>query len=396
MSTVHTVESSPAPSQLAGVQHDSTSIEPPREVLNAASAGPGPNHADEAQSIAIADTPSHVTEPSSKGVDVNSLDTAMPSISANGRPAPRPSGDTGRQSWRMPTVPPGLATALHSGMSRAKAELRANGVLIGSFVLVLGAGLSIGLAAGGMSQNSQRVAASGLPDAARDVQAMLQWKAPIAIGPAPAQQDNQRTVSDLRAIRASVDALRAGLDDLRGLDKRVSALSQALERVRADATQNSGQLNAQIDRARGETTAAVAQLSSAVKSMDLAAREPAAKIAQIVERLDRIEKGGPLTTASIQAAPSQTSSSQVSSPPQLLQAPQSEPPQAAAGKAKILQGWAVHEVRGNIALLEGPQGMYEVMRGQTMPAIGRIESFERKGRGWQVRTTRGILEPVLR
>lgn len=53
-------------------------------------------------------------------------------------------------------------------------------------------------------------------------------------------------------------------------------------------------------------------------------------------------------------------------------------------------------MRGNIALLEGPQGMYEVMRGQTMPAIGRIESFERKGRGWQVRTTRGILEPVLR
>ncbi len=238
----------------------------------------------------------------------------------NGRRRDRPSRPTGSHG-ACPAFPPRLSTALRSGVSRAKAELRANGGLIGAFVLVLGAGLSLGLAAGEMKQNPQPVVASVLPDAARSVQAMLQWKGPMAIGPAQSQQDSQRIGSDLRAIRASVDTLRAGLDDLRGLDRRVAALSQALERVRADATQNSGQLNAQIDRAKGETTAAIAQLSSAVKSMDVAAREPAAKIAQIAERLDRIEKNaGPLTTASIQPVSAPPSSSS----PQLLQPPQSD------------------------------------------------------------------------
>ena len=87
---------------------------------------------------------------------------------------------------------PRLSTALRSGVSRAKAELRANGGLIGAFVLVLGAGLSLGLAAREMKQNPQPVVASVLPDAARSVQAMLQWKGPMAIGPAQSQQDSQR------------------------------------------------------------------------------------------------------------------------------------------------------------------------------------------------------------
>ena len=392
MSTVQTVESPPAPSQTADMTNEAAKIERPREVLNVASVGS--NQVDDSPSIASSDVPDRIVELVSKrAADASRSEAVLPSLSAGERPAPRPSVETDRQSWRMPSISPGLSTALRSGVSRAKAELRANGGLIGAFVLVLGAGLSLGLAAGEMKQNPQPVVASVLPDAARSVQAMLQWKGPMAIGPAQSQQDSQRIGSDLRAIRASVDTLRAGLDDLRGLDRRVAALSQALERVRADATQNSGQLNAQIDRAKGETTAALAQLSSAVKSMDVAAREPAAKIAQIAERLDRIEKNaGPLTTASIQPVSAPPSSSS----PQLLQPPQSEPPLSPAIKPKVLQGWVVHEVRGNIALLEGPQGMYEVMRGQTLPAIGRVESFERKGRGWQVLTSRGVLEPALR
>ncbi len=394
MSTVHTVQSTPDPSELADGKRDATSIEPQREVVEVAVAGA--DRAEDAQLNSPADAQEHAEGSLSKEAGATSFKPVMPDLSAGERTAPPPSVEKVPYSWRIPTISPALSAALRAGTSRAKAELRANGALIGAFVIVLGAGLLLGLAAGGMNQNPPVVQAAAVPDAARSVQAMLQWKGPMAIGPGPSQQENVRLGSDLRAIRASVDTLRAGLDDLRGLDKRVAALSQALERVRADAVQSSGQTNAQIDRAKGETTAAIAQLSSAIKTMDLAAREPAAKIAQIAERLDRIEKAGPLTTASIQAAPSQTSYSQVSSPPQVLQPPQSEPPQTAAIKSKVLQGWAVHEVRGNIALLEGPQGMYEVMRGQTLPAIGRVEKFERKGRGWQVVTSRGVLEPALR
>ena len=393
MSTVQTVESPPAPSQPADMTNDAAKIERPREVLNVASVGS--NQVDDLPSIASSDVPDRIVELVSKrAADASRSEAVLPSLSAGERPAPRPSVETDRQSWRMPSISPGLSTALRSGVSRAKAELRANGGLIGAFVLVLGAGLSLGLAAGEMKQKSAtcRCQCPSRRSTKRPGHAAVEGANGYRPSAVAAGQPAYRLGFASHSRKCRYAARWTGRPSWP--DRRVAALSQALERVRADATQNSGQLNAQIRSGeKGETTAALAQLSSAVKSMDVAAREPAAKIAQIAERLDRIEKNaGPLTTASIQPVSAPPSSSS----PQLLQPPQSEPPLPPAIKPKVLQGWVVHEVRGNIALLEGPQGMYEVMRGQTLPAIGRVESFERKGRGWQVLTSRGVLEPALR
>ena len=146
MSTVQTIESPPAPSQPADMTNEAGKIERPREVLNIVSGGS--NQVDESPSIASPDVPDRTVELVSKrAADASTSGAVMPSLSAGERPAPRPSVETGRQSWRMPSASPALSTALRSGVSRAKAELKANGGLIGAFVLVLGAGLSLGLAA---------------------------------------------------------------------------------------------------------------------------------------------------------------------------------------------------------------------------------------------------------
>lgn len=289
------------------------------------------------------------------------------------RPAPHPSGPAAKARFRMPRA---LAARLSAGGATARAGLKAHGPMLGVVALVFAAGLTLGVAAGA------RLAPEANPnlDAARGVQAMLQWKGAMAIGPAASPQlDTSKLASDLRA-------LRAGMDDLRGLDKRVAGLAQAVEKARAEGAQNLAQLNGQVEKARADTANAVGQVATVVRAMDQAGRDTASRIAQIGERVERIEKGGPLTTAAI-SAPAQASG-------QPAATPAATPAEGATGK--VLAGWGVHVVRGSLAVIEGPDGVFEVARGQTVPMLGKIESFERKGRGWQVVTSRGVIEPVVR
>src|SRR6478609_1278725 len=111
MSTVQTVESPPAPSQPADMTNDAAKIERPREVLNVASVGS--NQVDDSPSIASSDVPDRIVELVSKrAADASRSEAVLPSLSAGERPAPRPSVETDRQSWRMPSISPGLSTAL--------------------------------------------------------------------------------------------------------------------------------------------------------------------------------------------------------------------------------------------------------------------------------------------
>jgi hypothetical protein len=92
----------------------------------------------------------------------------------------------------------------------------------------------------------------------------------------------QKMAEDIRALKASVEALRA-------------AQSQAAK----DATALEGQ-KSRLVGVNTETGASIAELAGKVEHMQ---REPAAKLSQILERLDRIERQiAPLATASLGAA----------------------------------------------------------------------------------------------
>jgi hypothetical protein len=56
-----------------------------------------------------------------------------------------------------------------------------------------------------------------------------------------------------------------------------------------------------------------------------------------------------------------------------------------------IEGWIVREVRGATAILEGPGGVWTVARGDTVPAIGRIDSIVRWGNRWIVSTDNGLI-----
>lgn len=56
-----------------------------------------------------------------------------------------------------------------------------------------------------------------------------------------------------------------------------------------------------------------------------------------------------------------------------------------------IAGWAVLDVRGGTAVLEGPDGVRMAARGDVVPGVGRIDSIVRWGNRWIVATASGLI-----
>lgn len=56
-----------------------------------------------------------------------------------------------------------------------------------------------------------------------------------------------------------------------------------------------------------------------------------------------------------------------------------------------IEGWAVLDVRGGTAVLEGPDGIRMAAQGDVVRGIGRIDSIVRWGDRWIVATARGLI-----
>lgn len=56
-----------------------------------------------------------------------------------------------------------------------------------------------------------------------------------------------------------------------------------------------------------------------------------------------------------------------------------------------IEGWTLREVVNGTAVIEGPNGVWKVTPGQTVPGVGRVDSIVRWGNRLVVATTRGLI-----
>jgi hypothetical protein len=56
-----------------------------------------------------------------------------------------------------------------------------------------------------------------------------------------------------------------------------------------------------------------------------------------------------------------------------------------------IPGWIVHEVANGTAVVQGPNGIWRVARGDILPGAGRVDSIVRWGNRWIVATSRGLI-----
>lgn len=188
---------------------------------------------------------------------------------------------------------------------------------------------------------------------------------------------------EVKAVRDSVAHMRA---NLKQVSDGLGALRTSVEAsAKAPAAQ---------DKKLNET---IARLNEGIEKMERAQAEPAARLAKVIETLDRVERrtaqlAAADTTGSVvpQTRASQQPAMQLGAPPQNLQLPRGAP-EARQMDQPIVEGWRLRRVTDGVALLEGPDRVIEVEPGEVIRGIGRVNDIRRQDGRWVVVTARGII-----
>ena len=198
------------------------------------------------------------------------------------------------------------------------------------------------------------------------------------------RQETRQLADEVRALKASLGGLQASLErgrpteDVKSLKASVEAVKQGLDAAKSDTSGTLAQLSGKLDRADQVT---------------------AQKLAQIVERLDRLERKADTTPVGSSAPqpPARPSAAQPAPPESWLIPPQAKVTEANAQSSPKppIQGWVLRDVYDGIALVEGRGGYREVAVGEAIPGVGRVEAIERHGRHWVVVTSQGVIAPEL-
>lgn len=225
----------------------------------------------------------------------------------------------------------------------------------------------------------------------------------IATGPSLTDGVEEVTAIDARRMGLAANLDAAGAEkrsaamsrDLGSLKNEIARLQKALSQAKAgQATltkSTAGQAAANQDEIRalkaeiatltktlGETRDLSTAKIDALQSKVDQTRQDEAHVAELRERLDKLEKtNAELAAAKRDDGPETTGSVATSA--------------AASSEPKVVKGWTVHDVYGDVAVLRGRYGLIEVERGASAPGVGRVRSIERRSGEWVVLTDRGVI-----
>jgi hypothetical protein len=201
------------------------------------------------------------------------------------------------------------------------------------------------------------------------------------------------TVKSLKARLSAIDAAKH--EDILELRKNVADLKSSLAAAK-DSNAILAQINARAERVEHDEDARIEKLSERVD------RDATAHNLELTARLEKLEKKAAAPVVAALAPPMAPVPVPVPSPAPapLTKQPTALPPVATNVSKETtgsiapqtpIRGWAVREVRGNVAILQGPYGFRQVALGDTLPGIGRVQRIERRTTGWTVITNEGIV-----
>lgn len=199
--------------------------------------------------------------------------------------------------------------------------------------------------------------------------------------------ETARLASDIAQLHAVLADLRASTDTSR---KEAANRSGVL-----------GERLAQLDKSLNSKTAALGERFEQIE------REQNARIASLTAQLDRrvaapaaaAAKAEPTQTGSVAEAPRSADAKPAElkvTEAKLADAKPVEPKMktAAPEKPPVIDGWALRDVYDGTAILENRRRrLVEVVPGDMLPGVGRVEGVERHGREWVVVTRQGLVTP---
>lgn len=177
-----------------------------------------------------------------------------------------------------------------------------------------------------------------------------------AIGGAVASEGVRALFSTGNDAIASITSISQDVDQLKG----------ALAHLKTDLAT----LKTSADQVAKASTSQVGKIGDRLDRIEKAQSEPNAKIAKLSEALDKLK-----TAPAPAPAPETTAS---------IPEPKPEPK-----KPPVVQGWTLREVQSGIALVQGPQGLFDVEPGDPLPGLMRVEAVRRENGRWVVVTNKG-------
>jgi hypothetical protein len=159
-------------------------------------------------------------------------------------------------------------------------------------------------------------------------------------------------------------------------------------------------LGIKLDLLRVSSATVISELARGFEhlngSVERGQRELLAKLDQLQDRVERLERQLSTASTSGQAQPAEQPPAPKNAPPPPqgaapaapTAAPKPAPPPA---QTKRVENWAVRDVVDDMAILAGPPGIIGVFKGDIVPGVGRVESISRRGGRWVVATTKGVI-----
>jgi hypothetical protein len=232
-------------------------------------------------------------------------------------------------------------------------------------------------------------AIAGLSSAADVLKADLK-----AITGQSAREEERSAIGD---PSAALTQLTVRLDQLER--EYGASLDKLSERVDQDTSSRFADIAARLDKLEkkaalpatpaSESADVVARLDKLEKRVAVAAA-PASEIAGLTTRLNKLEKRAAVAGASSAnplppAAPKQSSLMARAEPSASNETARSDDP------GPVLRDYSVQDARDGIAVINGRDGPQEVAPGDSVPGAGRVLRIEKRGGGWVVLTSRGVI-----
>lgn len=139
------------------------------------------------------------------------------------------------------------------------------------------------------------------------------------------------------------------------------------------------------------------ELATNRAALDAANKAANDRFGRIVQSLDRVDRDQSVSATRIERMAEEKAHVVRPAPP----APTPEitgtvqrQPRPTTARRDVLAGWRVRRAFEGVAILEGQPGVIEVVLGQEVPNLGRIEEIKYENNHWQVLTSRGVILPA--
>jgi hypothetical protein len=166
-----------------------------------------------------------------------------------------------------------------------------------------------------------------------------------------------------------------------------SALEASVARIDADILA----LKASVEHISKLGMSQFSKTSDRLGRVEKAQLEPAAKLAELSEAVDKLRAAAAVTPAPVAAAPvavKETTGSIIAPP---AAAAPAATPKAEVARLPTVEGWVLRDVAYGGALIESRRGVYEVYAGDSVPGLGRVGAIRRQDGRWVVVTSKGLI-----